>query len=249
VRKPNFTLLSLIIHRIAVTAAQGRYAMNRSLILHRVVLLGIVFSLAALLFAQNVPDKQLLINGKAAGRVLQVKGHSYVDVETLAKLTNGSVAFEPNQIVLTIPASSSRATSPQSAQGISKNFATAAIAALAEMREWKGALATMVTFGLAASGAWAEMYHDRAETSLSQASVAASTNSDRDALQLLTNQYSNLSKWAGEVAAERQALNGARTMNPNALRNDPVLVKFSNCDTFLNSMFVTGVFADNSSCD
>jgi hypothetical protein len=247
-RKPGFTLLSLAIHRIAMTAAQGRYAMNRRLILHRVVLFGIVFSLAALLFAQSVPDKQLLINGKAAGTVLQVKGHSYVDVETLAKLTNGSVAFEPNQIVLTIPASNSSATSPQSTQGISKDFATAAIAALAEMREWKGALATMVTFGLAASGMWAQTYHDRTETILAQASVAASTNSDRGALQLLTNQYSNLAKWAGEVAAERQVLNGARTMDPNALRNDPVLVKFSNCDAFLNSMLVSGVLADNSSC-
>ncbi len=231
-----------------MTAAQCRYAMNRRLILHRGVLLGIVFSLAALLFAQSVPDKQLLINGKTAGTVLQVKGHSYVDIETLAKLTNGSVAFEPNQIVLTIPASNSSATSPQSAQGISKDFATAAIAALAEMREWKGALGTMVTFGLAVSGTWAQTYHDRAETSLAQASVAASTNSDRGALQLLTNQYTNLAKWAGEVAAERQSLNGARTMDPNALRNDPVLVNFSNCDKFLNSMLVSGVFADNSSC-
>jgi len=33
-----------------------------------------------------------------------------------------------------------------------QRFQSAAIAALAEMKEWKGVLGTMVTFGLAADG-------------------------------------------------------------------------------------------------
>jgi hypothetical protein len=51
------------------------------------------------------------------------------------------------------------------------------------MKEWKGVLGTMVTFGLAVDGSWAEIYHDRVRASLEQATVAASTNSDHDALQ------------------------------------------------------------------
>lgn len=225
--------------------------MNRYIHLRTVVLVGIVLSFGGVLSARSVPDKKLLINGKAAGALLQRNGHSYVDIETLAKLTNGSVTFEPNQIVLTIPAAppSARATPPPSTQGISKRFAGAAIAALAEMREWKGAVGTMVTYGLAVSGTWAQTNRERTETSLAQASVAASTNSDRSALQLLNNQYNTLSEWAGEVAADRQALNGTITTDPNAQQNDPALIKFSKCDTFLSSMLVSGVFADNSSCD
>jgi hypothetical protein len=33
------------------------------------------------------------------GVLLQVDGHSYIDTETLAQITNESVKFEPNQIV------------------------------------------------------------------------------------------------------------------------------------------------------
>jgi hypothetical protein len=57
----------------------------------------------------------------------------------------------------------------------------------------------MVTFGLAVDGTWAQTYHDRVETSLAQATVAASTNSDHNALQLLSNQFANLAKWASDV--------------------------------------------------
>jgi hypothetical protein len=107
----------------------------------------------------------------------------------------------------------------------------------------------MVTFGLTVDGTWAQIYHDRVQTSLAQAAVAASTNSDRNALQLLNNQFANLAKWASVVVAERQALNGARTMDPNALQNDPVLAKFSTCGKFLSTMLISRIFVDNSSCD
>jgi hypothetical protein len=250
VRKCNSKLLALAMNPAATTAAQGRYRMNRHFNLQRVVVLGFVLSLPGVVFAQRPPEKKLLVNGKTTGvTVLQVDGHSYVDIETLAQITNGSVTVEPNQIVLTIPNSNSDAASPQAAQGLSKDFASAAIAALAEMKEWKGALGTMVTFGLAVDGRWAQTYHDRAETSLAQASVAAATNSDHNALRLLSNQFANLAKWASEVVAERQALNGARTVAPNAVQNDPVLSKFSNCSKFLSIMLGSGTFVDNSSCE
>ncbi|MGB7350360.1 MAG: hypothetical protein WBC66_10930, partial [Candidatus Acidiferrales bacterium] len=132
---------------------------------------------------------------------------------------------------------------------LSKGFASAAISALAEMREWKGALETMVTYGLAVSGRWAQTYREHAETSLSQASVAASTNEDHEALQLLNNQYNNLATWAGGIDAARQSLNGAAEMDPNALQDDPELGKISKCDAFLSSMLVSRAFADDASCD
>jgi hypothetical protein len=224
--------------------------MNRRFSLQRVVLLGFALSLAAVLFAQRTPDIKLLVNGKTmSAAILQVDGRSYVDVETLARITNGSVTVEPNQIVLTIPDSNPDTTSPPATQGLSKNFASAAIATLAEMKEWKGVLGTMVTFGLAVDGRWAQTYHDRVQTSLAQASVAASSNADHNALQLLSTQFANLAKWESDVVAERQALNGARTVDPNALQNDPVLAKFSNCGKFLSTMLGSGIFADNSSCN
>ena len=45
----------------------------------------------------------LFVNGKAAGTVTQVGGHSYIDLETVAQITNGTVTVEPNRILLNIP--------------------------------------------------------------------------------------------------------------------------------------------------
>jgi len=224
--------------------------MKRHLKHRRILTLGFVLLLAGALSAQRSPDKQLLVNGKSTSAVvLQLDGHSYIDIEMLAQITNGSVKFEPNQVVLTIPNSNFDANSPQTTAALSKDFASAAIATLADMKEWKGVLGTMVTFGLAVDGSWAQIYHDRVQTSLQQATVAASTNSDHNALQLLSTQFANLAKWESVVVAERQNHNGARTVAPNSLQNDPVLTKFSNCAKFLTTMLGSGMFADNPSCD
>jgi hypothetical protein len=210
-------------------------------------------SLATVLFAQRASDMKLLVNGKIMNAaILQVDGRSCVDVETLARITNGSVKIEPNQILLTIPGSgpgSGPDASPQNTPGLSKGFASEAVTALAEMKEWKGALGTMVTFGLAVDGTWAQTYREQVETSIARASVAATTSSDHSALQLLNNQFARLAKWESDFIAERKALNGAKTVDPNAMQNDPALTKISNCGRFLSTMLVSRSFADNASCD
>jgi hypothetical protein len=61
----------------------------------------------------------------------------------------------------------------------------------------------MVTFELTVDGSWAQIYQERAQTSLEQATVAASTNSDHNALQLLSTQ---LQTWrSGKVLSLRDA--------------------------------------------
>ena len=224
--------------------------MNRSRNLQRVVLLGLAFSFVAVLLAQGPSDKKLLVNGEnTGGTVLQAEGRFYVDIETLARITSGTVSVEPTQILLTIPTSNSEASSPETEGVLSKDFVSAAIVALADMKEWKGALRTMITYGLAVDDSWAQTYREQAETSLTQAAVEASTEGDRSALQLLSNQFAHLAKWESDVFADRKALNGAETVDPNGLQNDPALAKITNCGRFLNNMLVGGTFADHSSCD
>src|SRR5713226_7124059 len=249
--------------------------------------LGFVLALAGVLFAQNAPNKILIVNGKSAGpAVRQIDGRSYVDIETLAEVTNGVVTIERHRIVLTIPASDSGATAnaapanavpadadaapvapapadagaaPASAPaanappaqpppGLSRNFASAAIATLAEMREMRGAVRTMITYGLAVSDNWAQDDQGRVMTGLRQAEVAATTEDDQHALQLLQNEADKLASWANSVFAARQVLNSAVTLDPNALQNDPALAKIRSCGQFLNAMLVSGAFADDPSC-
>src|SRR5258706_5240594 len=135
--------------------------------------LGFVLALAGVLFAQSTPNKNkiLVVNGKSAGpAVRQIDGRSYVDIETLAQVTNGVFTVERHRILLTIPASDSGATAsaapadaapvatahadaaPPSAppaqppQRLSRDFASAAITALAGMREMRGAVRAMITY-------------------------------------------------------------------------------------------------------
>lgn len=223
--------------------------MNRRLHFRKIVLLGFALSVAGALLAQHKPDKTLVVNGRTMGSaVREIDGRSYVDVESLAQITNGVVSFEPNRVVLTIPDARTDAALPHATAGLSSNFARAAITSLAEMKEWQGALRAMVAYGLAAGGEWARSYQDQVMTSLQQATASASTDSDRGALQLLDNQFANLASWASNVIADRQALDGARTVDPNALKNDPALAKITACGRFLGAMFVSGVASDDPSC-
>lgn len=254
--------------------------------------LGFVLALAGILFAQSTPTKNkiLVVNGKNAGPVVrQIDGRSYVDIETLAQVTNGAVTIERHRIVVTIPASGSGSTAiaapatavpasaapvsaapansapddagaddagaaPASAapaqppQGLTRDFASAGIAALAEMREMRGAVRAMITYGLAVSDTWAQDDQGRVMTAIRQAEVAATSEDDLHALQLLENEADKLVSWEDSVFAARQALNGATTVDPNALQNDPALAKIRGCGQFLNAMLVSGAFADNPSC-
>jgi hypothetical protein len=198
--------------------------------------------------AQDTPTRTLLVNGKAveAGVVL-VEGRSYVDIEGLAKGIGGSVTFEATQISLAIPGPLPSAA-PQTPEGMSKDFQKIAVFTLAEMREWKGAMGTVVSSGIPVVGTWSQDYHDRIGGDLMQATLAASTEPDRQALQLLQQQLTRLSEWADTVLGEREALNADRTINPNSLQNDQSLAKISKCGQFLSSMIVSGTFSNDSSC-
>jgi hypothetical protein len=212
------------------------------------MLFGILLSLAGLLWAQRTPDKILVVNGRTLGApVVQIDGRSYVDIETLAQITNGVVTVQSDRIVLTIRAAAPSAPPPPP-EGLSKEFARAAIAELAEMREWRGAIGTVRSYNVPFAGTWPQDYHDRVEAGLQQVAVAASTASDGDALQLLRNEFANLADWTSNVIAERQALNATRTVDPNMMQNDQALAKISNCSSFLSSMLVSGVFADSPNC-
>ena len=224
--------------------------MNKRGNLQKAGLPGLVLSLAAVLLAQSVPDKTLVVNGKPTGAVVhEIDGRSYVAVESLALITNGTLSIEADRVVLTIPEAGPAGTpGGAAAPGLSGGFANAAIAAVAGIQEWEGALRTMVTYGLAFSGAWAQSYQDQVAASITQASMAASTDFDRSALEMLNDEYANLTNWASKLNAERQALDGSRTVDPNALKNDAAMTKITDCSNRLGAMLVSGDVVDEPSC-
>ncbi len=106
---------------------------NRSGISHLLVV-GIILLFAGMLLAQNMPNRALIVNGKSTGVVMQMGGHAYVDVETVAQFTGGSVTLEPTRIVLNFPAGGSTASANAPTEsapapppaGLSRNFASMA---------------------------------------------------------------------------------------------------------------------------
>src|SRR6202166_2325729 len=184
----------------------------------------LVLALSGTLFAQST-NKILVVNGKTAGPgVRQINGRLYVDLETLAQATNAVFTVEPRRVVLNIPPSDAGAAatddSAQNSQKLSRDFSSAAISALAAMREWRVAVRAMILYGLAVSETWVQAYHQQTLDALRQAGVAASTEADRNALQLLSNEADMMTAWANQVDAARQELNGGRTHDPNTLKDD-----------------------------
>jgi len=216
----------------------------------------IVLVFAEILLAQNAPERALIVNGKGAGTAVEIGGRSYVDIETVAQFTNGTLTLEPSRILLTFPAAGAAPAPPPpppppvvvAPPGLSREFARQAIAELAEMREWRGAIGTILTFGVPVVGSWPQDYRDRAESDLNQVAVAASTAADRDALDLLQNEFANLEGWANGVVTTRQSLNATKTIAPTAAQDDQTLAKISRCSQFLSSMLVSGTFADDPNC-
>jgi len=213
----------------------------------------LVLALSGMLFAQSTANKTLVVNGKTANAgVRQINGRLYVDLETLAQATNAVFTVEPHRVVLTLPPSDAGAVasddSEQNSQKLSRDFSSAAISALAAMREWRVAVRAMVLYGLAVSETWVQTYHRQTLDALEQASVAASTEADKNALQLLRNEADMITAWANQVEADRQQLNAEKVVDPNALKDDPTLAKIQKCSQFLNSMVLSGTYNDDPGC-
>ena len=204
-------------------------------------------------FTQNVTEKKtLVVDGRTAdAAVIQINGHSYVDVDTFAQLMKATVSFEPGRVILTVPANEVGTKPERSVPGLSKAFAKAGVSQLAEMREWKAAIASAIRAGVAGGnwlGPWLQDHRVRAEASLSQTSLAAKTESDQQALQLLKNEFANIGEWDSNTQATIHSLNAEHSINPAGAQNDPLLTKISDCGNFLDAMLVDGEFTDSPSC-
>lgn len=195
----------------------------------------------------------LLIEGRQGeARVIQVQGKNYVEVEGLARITGGSLRFARNQITLTLPAAGDSASqTEQSApvasppDSLSKPFLSAGIETMREILEWHAALKTGIERGYPLSDVWFGNYRRQIQSSLKQTEAAASTDVDRKALPLLTNEFNTMSALTDEylrITASRDYL------APNSLNSDPLEQKLLTCWQSLASMASSNQFVDDGSC-
>jgi hypothetical protein len=194
----------------------------------------------------------LVVNGRLGQvTVVQVNGRSYVDLEALAQVANGSVGFNGNKITLTLPGAQSTpptatpSANPSANPGLSKGFLKAGIEAMSLVREWHSALANAIQNGFPLAESWLSGYRNQAAAALRLASAAASTDSDQSASQLLNNEFENMKTLSNNYVAARQSLD---YIAPDALTNDTLNQKIISCGHSLAGMAASGQFVDDGSC-
>jgi hypothetical protein len=204
----------------------------------------------------NHVNGTLEVSGRQGqAQVIEIGGRSYVDVQALAQITNGSLSFGPGHIVLTIQgltADDNSASAPpasvESGVTMSRPFMKAGVEAIAGMREWATTLAYATQNAFPLTDELVTKHRNQAAHDLKLSEVAASTNGDRNAFQLLNHEFEAVQEWSNNLLKARKSLDGKYTASPDALREDPLSQRIISCGHFLSSMLATGSFQDDASC-
>ncbi len=181
---------------------------------HRPLILVALLILVAMAQAQTQRQREALSVQGYPGQatVIEFQGRAFVDVQELARITNGSLSFEKDRIILTLPRRDAAEPAGEAAgkSGFSRPFMRAAIEAMASMREWGGMLLVIVQNGYPVATGMAgntiTAYQARAAESIALASTAASTESDYRGLELLRNEFNNAQAWSDSYVKDRSSM-------------------------------------------
>jgi hypothetical protein len=222
--------------------------------------MSVVSALLMIAFAAGAQTQQrkeaLSVQGNSGPvTVLQSQGRLFVDVQELAKIIGGSVSFEKDRIVLTLPRRAGTESTGDGADAsrFSPTFTNAAIGAMASIREWGGMLMIIVQDGYPVgnnmAGNTLAAYQARSADAVALASTAASTDADFRGLELLKGEFSNVQEWSDRFVQARISLSAAKlSTSENAIKNDEDAQKAIQCGQFLAQMFASGAVQENTGC-
>jgi len=205
---------------------------------------------------QSASSSTLAVNGHAGqAPVIQHNGRSYVDVESLARITGGTLGFQGSQITLTLPGPLVRPAPPAPAPapavpaektGYSRDFLRAGIEAMSVVREWRAAIENAIRTNNPVQESWVSGFRRTAESRIAAATAAATTDDDRKAIPLLSGQLNNMRQLSDRFLQLRSNLSFVPT---NALDNDPLDQNILACAQGLAAQAVPGgEFQDVSTC-
>ena len=216
------------------------------------LILAVVLVLPGLASSQAKEENlTLVINGRpGVAKVVQMNGRSFVEIDALARLVNGTLRFNGNQIVLTIPASAPASATGASAvqpkpPAFSKEFLRASVEAMTSIRQWQSGLANDVQNGYPLPTDWISNSRTEAAKNLSLASVAASTDLDRSALKLLAAEFNDMQQLTDNILAATYA---REYIPPDTMNNDPLNNRVLSCAHSLASIIASEKFVDDGTC-
>jgi hypothetical protein len=215
----------------------------------RIGILALLVLLPELGLSQTPPQKATFIVKGYPGNapVIQVNGKSYVEIDSLARLTNGSVSFQANQITLTLPTSLATPAAAQTEQPskLSKNLLRAGIEEMAVIGEWRTAIGNAIQNNNPVTEDLLDGYRRNAESKLALASTTAVTDPDRNVILFFRNEFNNMQKLSAQYLAMRKSLT---YISPDSLDNDPLNQQIQNCAHDLASLIANGQSQDVAAC-
>lgn len=181
--------------------------------------------------------------------LLRVNGKAYVDIESLARITHGSVRFNGTQTILTLPQTAMAATpvtepKPKPPQ-LSEAFLSAEIEALTQIREWRAALVNAIQNNYPVTDSWVGKLRRSADGKLQLAIAAATTEPDQRGLEFLRNDFTNMQQMSDQFLAMQAKAN---YISPDSFDNNSMDQKILSCERALVSMAATKQFQDEVSC-
>jgi len=205
--------------------------------------------------SQSGPVRQsLTLNGHSGeALVYHIDGKTYVDLESLVRIANGTMSFQGDRIILHLPASEpeegTSSVPDAGSSNLTQDFMRASVQTLTVLKDWSTTIAYAIQRGVPGDGSRIVLFHDRAADALRLTKIAASSNADQDALQLLTNHFNTVNAWSDKLIGERKRMDtGKYSLTPDALKNDETYQKISDCTKFLSTMLPNGVFQDDYAC-
>jgi hypothetical protein len=180
-------------------------------------------------------------------QLIQINGKSYVDVETLALLTKGTLSFKANETILTLHAATpeAQAAAPPVKPGLSRAFIQAGVEEISVIREWRTAIVNAVQTNTPLAEDWIAARHRLAEKNLALASAAVSSDDDRSAYPLLSAEFNNMQKLSELYLAFR---NQNKFISPENFGNSPLEEQILSCAQGLASMTEKREFQDQAAC-
>jgi hypothetical protein len=183
--------------------------------------------------------------------MVRINGKSYVDIESLARITHGSVKYQGSQAILTLPAytgaTSSTVTTAQPARPpqLSEGFLAAEIEALAQIREWRVSIVNAVQNNFPVTEGWVGGLRRSAEAKLQLAIAAATTDPDQRVLELLRNEFTNMQQMSDQFLTMHAKVS---YISPDAFDGNVLDKKILSCERALASMAATKQFQDEPTC-
>lgn len=214
------------------------------------LMLALFLLLPGLALAQAAQEKEnltLTVSGHPGlATVVQMNGRSFVEIEALARAVNGTLHFNGNQIILTMPASPAGGPAAQpKPPAFSKDFLRATVEEMTAIRELQSGLANDIQHGYPLPEDWISNSRTAAAKNFSLASVAASTDYDRSALRLLTAEFNDMEQLSDNILATHYS---REYMPPDTVNNDPLNLRILNCAHSLASIIASQKFEDDGTC-